>query len=61
MENQQKAQQTETSEHKADNPSVQEEPTVQQKTPKDGKNQGETYHNKLNPQGGVEHDGVDKV
>jgi hypothetical protein len=61
MENQQKAQQTETSEHKADNPSVQDEPTVQQKTPKEGKNQGETYSNKLNPQGGVEHDGVDKV
>jgi hypothetical protein len=61
MENQQKAQQTETSEHKADNPSVQEEPTVQQKTPKEGKNQGETYHNKIQPKPGVEHDGVNKV
>ncbi|HEX8530774.1 MAG TPA: hypothetical protein VF646_12165 [Cytophagales bacterium] len=61
MENQQKAQQAETPEQKADNPSVQDEPTVQQKTPKEGKNRGETYSNKLNTQGGIEHDGVDKV
>lgn len=61
MENQEKAQQKETSEHKADNQSVQEEPAVQQKTPKEGKNHGETYHNKLNTQGAIEHDGVDKV
>jgi hypothetical protein len=61
MENQEKAQQKETPEQKADNQSVQEEPAVQQKTPKEGKNHGETYHNKLNPQGAIEHDGVDKV
>lgn len=61
MENQQKAQQTEASEQKAENPSVYDEPTVQKSTPKEGQKPGHTYSNTIDPKPGVEHDGVDKV
>lgn len=61
MEKDKKVNQDIKGEEKADDQSVYDEPTVQQQTPKEGKNQGKSYTNKINPGSGIEHDGVDKV
>lgn len=61
MEKDKKVTQDITGEEKADNPSVYDEPTVQKQTPKEGKNQGKSYTNKITPGPGEEQTGVDKV